>query len=254
MDKELAFGNLKELKDVLDEFCIEFWLDGGTLLGAVREGKIIEWDHDMDICMWNDDRQKLFLALYELKRRKGKLFLTAPLYPNVQAVSLSLFPFDCVIDIQLWQSKADKLPTLTVTLEGEYKPLNMIQRLLYLIQLNFSIIRHYLYCDLSLSLKHKPANFSAKFFERILPFLPKRMKKSLLGILQHWKLGISRWILTTPRHYFEKLETLNFYGCTFNIPSDVEDYLKLHYGENWRIPQKKWNWLEDDKAPPVKNQ
>ena len=40
--------------------------------------------------------------------------------------------------------------------------------------------------------------------------------------------------------------TIEFYGMTFCIPSDVEDYLKYHYGESWRIPQKNWDWERDD--------
>jgi len=39
---------------------------------------------------------------------------------------------------------------------------------------------------------------------------------------------------------------------TLYIPFDVEDYLKYHYGENWKIPQKKWDCPKDDRAPVVK--
>ena len=38
---------------------IPFWLACGTLLGAVREGKLIPWDTDLDIGMWESDAQKL---------------------------------------------------------------------------------------------------------------------------------------------------------------------------------------------------
>ena len=35
---------------------------------------------------------------------------------------------------------------------------------------------------------------------------------------------------------------------TFNIPSNVDEYLKYHYGETWRIPRKNWDWVKDDRA------
>ncbi|GAH36594.1 unnamed protein product, partial [marine sediment metagenome] len=47
MDEKIAIDTLKCVKNVLDNYGIEFWLDTGTLLGAVREGKIIPWDSDI---------------------------------------------------------------------------------------------------------------------------------------------------------------------------------------------------------------
>ena len=44
---------LRQVKEVLDKYNIEFWLDCGTLLGAVREGKFLAWEHDIDLGGWN---------------------------------------------------------------------------------------------------------------------------------------------------------------------------------------------------------
>ena len=38
---------------------VRFWLWGGSLLGAVRDGKIIPWDCDVDLCILGDDIEKL---------------------------------------------------------------------------------------------------------------------------------------------------------------------------------------------------
>jgi len=53
---------LKELKRVFEKHDILFWLEAGTLIGAVREGKIIPWDDDADITIWIKDGYKLIDA------------------------------------------------------------------------------------------------------------------------------------------------------------------------------------------------
>ena len=48
LDPALAAERLKEVKRVFDELGVFFWLGSGTCLGAVREGRFIPWDDEMD--------------------------------------------------------------------------------------------------------------------------------------------------------------------------------------------------------------
>ncbi len=56
MSRDQAFANLLEIKAVLDDLGIRFWLDGGTLLGAWRDGDFCDGDeNDVDLSAWASD-------------------------------------------------------------------------------------------------------------------------------------------------------------------------------------------------------
>ena len=58
------------LKEALDRNDVEFWLDYGTLLGAVRDGRFIPWDFDIDFAAWDNEKQKVSNALKELQDKE----------------------------------------------------------------------------------------------------------------------------------------------------------------------------------------
>ncbi|GAH51640.1 unnamed protein product, partial [marine sediment metagenome] len=64
MDLQAAKQNLLEVKAIFDRLKVKFWLDAGTLLGAVRDKNFIPWDKDIDIRMlakdWNPSICKEF--------------------------------------------------------------------------------------------------------------------------------------------------------------------------------------------------
>jgi lipopolysaccharide cholinephosphotransferase len=64
--KDQLCDMLKLVIDKFDNEGIEYWADGGTLLGAVRNQGIIPWDDDVDIGCFNKDKKKIQKVLDDI--------------------------------------------------------------------------------------------------------------------------------------------------------------------------------------------
>lgn len=59
--------------DLLDKHNIPYHLEGGTLLGIVRDNKIIPWDHDTDISIMSCDFERTALIFNKIKQNNLRL-------------------------------------------------------------------------------------------------------------------------------------------------------------------------------------
>ncbi len=66
----IAERMLERIAKLLETCDIQYWLEGGTLLGIRREGRLLPWDNDVDVSMMIDQHLKLDL-FYSLLKKSG---------------------------------------------------------------------------------------------------------------------------------------------------------------------------------------
>jgi len=232
--EKAAIDNLNEVKEVFDKLGIRCWLDWGTLLGAVRDGKLIEWEHDVDLGTM-EDWEKIASAVPKLERRGFTVFM--------EEIKIDENLFDRRVHLQKSGSLVDVIP---YQVKG-----NQALWMLSESSSRYSQILKVLYHALQSQKMHIGSprwKFVVGSSRRGLLVLPPGLKKRLSGVVwRAWKVSDTKVLqIAIPKHYFEKLRTINFYGKTFKIPADAEGYLEYHYGKNWRTPKKEWDWQKED--------
>lgn len=111
--KKKLLDLLKRLVNCLDKLGIEYWLDGGSLLGLYRHGGMIPWDEDIDIGIQLCDEDKLLegaelLSSLGIGLKKNRTGAYWQVDNNVGDLQHVLNPF-LHIDIFLYESDGDFL-------------------------------------------------------------------------------------------------------------------------------------------------
>lgn len=218
-----------DIKKVLDDHGMIWWLDSGSLLGMIRDGKFLKQDKDIDIGILNtkneENIQKMIsdfasMGFRIVRFQKNGFMFKCKLIPNKKN------NFKYTLDIQFYICYGDKYVCPQMV---QKKNLSIIQKIVVkYIQLKkcnandikcstFRTSLNYFLCNL-LSEKDYSINFSKKI---------QNMYNSYL-----WSVPV---------------EYLNDFFCVnnFNVFKKVEKYLEYRYG-NWKVPVLNWSYVRDD--------
>lgn len=72
-NSDIQRRQLLDTIDLLDEHDIIYHLEGGTLLGVVRDGDLLPWDKDTDLSIMSQDADRLQPVLNDLKARGWRI-------------------------------------------------------------------------------------------------------------------------------------------------------------------------------------
>lgn len=227
-DKEqIWLKALDVIKEVLDNNNCQYFLDTGTLLGAIRDHQFIPWDNDIDLGVVDcQETKKTILNICKQLYNKGY---------NVTASEHELDIFDrsglLDLGVKFYDHNGNNYETSFGKICG-------------------SQLAHMLYGSLSGNIIFKNGYGSYKFKAfmskalRVLSLItPRLIVKKLMRLSK-----IESRNLSIPVHLLSHFSDFEFYGRYYKVPSNSLDYLQYRYGKDWNKPNRNYNFINDDKS------
>lgn len=237
---------LVELDRICRKYHIQYSLDGGTLLGAVRHKGFIPWDDDIDVimlrteylkfrkaCKHDLDCERFFLQDYrsdpgyrwgyaKLRRNHTELMREGQeRLGQHSGIFIDIFVADNVPD-QFFSRRVHHLLCFLIrkTLYSEVGKYN---------EGNFFL--RFVYCMLSRIPRDRVF--------RVRNWLAARTNQKRTELISHYTLEYPRSCrYGLPRKCFDEIVEMDFEGRSFYGFKDYHSYLSMHYGEYMKLPPK----------------
>jgi len=231
---------LIDTADVLSGDRKVFWIEYGTLLGFVRDGGFLEWENDVDIGMWKEEKDLLYKKKLEVQFRKlgyETCFSDGHFHINPKNNRLNV-----ELDINFYEKNG----------RMAVKPIFVARNKVGVFLKRFVWS---LYDMKTMKLANNRLQALGGTVVTILPvllfhMLPTSLREMLLprfAKMQHSSFFLNKSNMV-PVEFFEEIKMLELFGYEFPVPKDAEGYLAYKFGEDWRTPNKDWDSLTQDKA------
>ena len=208
----------------------------GSLLGLIRDGKLIDWDKDVDLVCVFRSKKEVDEIICNFKRLGFKGGFQRRIKPTLPALKFHreggrkidiefvyTFEKNCYLE---WFSifvAYDKL--------GKRTFINKLFRFASRLPFNEGLMASSPYKGKNMLL----ARFSFTFAKQI-SFL---LKTLLILLNKNQKL-----IAEIPYDCISEKKNFLYHGKKCLIPKNPECFLVHHYGENWKTPKKSQKWTE----------
>lgn len=227
------FSLLCNFDHICRQFGIQYTLQGGTLLGAVRENKFISWDDDVDIAMSRNNYER-FIEVFPTHSQEyallegyvgGALQIIDKKNPQITA---DIFVYDYITEKKALQKI--RIYCL-ITLQAMLKTKETIK--LTSVE-DHSKLKYYVYRIVSLLGRPFPQKAKLRFYK----WFSKNAftgKKAYIHMSNDSARYLHRII---PAEYIENLKEQSFEEKKFYIFKNYDSVLKLSYGNDYMTPKE----------------
>ena len=217
--------NFRETIALLDQNNIPYWVCHGTLLGLIRDGELIPWDHDIDIAIWADQCPKP-LAIRIMTDAGYKLIHDGADFDflhfekgNGRHVDFNFYRISeqTVLAFSEWFIPRSRACSILGRIAdpdayaGKYRW--VLRRL----------------------------GFASGIASRIVEYLKQRG-------LYYRSAGY-----TTPLALLQDFKHIKVADLEVRVPVRSEEVLSFVYGNDWRVPRQVYDWVAESPSTRVSN-
>ena len=237
-DSVLMVDAIKKVVRICNEHDVACWLNYGALLGMVREGRLLPWNNDAELCCWYEKGiSTKFASIAKALNAEG---YAAHYYSAIGALTVRSRGVNVNVNC-VWIEEAYAVrPHETA---ASYAPL--AARIFYWMGTLLTAVPAGLVSSRSepLTVKGVVKSIAVTF----AALIPRIIRRSLyLSLLQASKASGGRFQKTAiPKEFYSELDYLDFYGCEILSPADPEKLLAFIYGESWNIPKANWSFYSE---------
>lgn len=215
--------NFVSVIEALNQKKIQYWVCHGTLLGLIRDGGLIPWDHDIDIAIWYDSISKV--KIIQLMNEYGFTLKS-------DGADYDFLSFTRnggrEVDFNLYRVSVDS----GLAYSEWFIPRSQITRILGMLA--------------NSELYEGKFKYAIKSTAILSPFF-----KALVDFFKSKNIFYRSAGYTTPTYLLKEFKLINCSGLIIRVPLLCEKVIAYVYGEDWRVPKQRYDWKSESPSTRI---